>query len=290
MPFGFPSGYELKTQIIHELNPANDRIALSNLLSGGFDAREIEMFRTALHKSGKRSVDAFLEHRPDFIKVGKAATACLLMPCENEERLFAEGQPSWYEYLFGKLIAPFEEFERNSVSVLTFNYDRSLEQYLFTALRNSYGQTESECAKKLRSLPIIHLYGQLGELPALRQEGIEYGAPVNAENLRSAAGAIQIIHEDVKDKPQFQRAYKLLQDADRICFLGFGYDQTNLTRLSGYGPRRQQLVYGCAKGLTARECYFVQEQLKELGYGDNYSLQFMSEDALEFLRNCCPFD
>jgi hypothetical protein len=289
MPFGFPSGYELKTQITHDLNPAYNRIILSNIHDAGFSPQEIEAFRTALQKSGKRSVDAFLEHRPEFLKVGKTATACVLMPCENEERLFAEGQASWYEYFFNKLNARFEEFEKNSVSVLTFNYDRSLEQYLITALRNAYGKTSEECAEKLRSLPIVHLYGQLGELPSMSGEGIEYGAPVNTQNLTRSAEAIQIIHEDVKDKPQFQRAYELLQNADRICFVGFGYDETNLQRLSGYGPRRHQVLFACAKGLTGRECYLIQDKLKALGYGERYSLDNLG-DALEFLRNNCPFD
>jgi len=51
------------------------------------------------------------------------------LPYEDEEKLF-QNDPlrggGWYEYLFGKLKATFEEFGQNKLSVITFNYDRSL--------------------------------------------------------------------------------------------------------------------------------------------------------------------
>ena len=36
---------------------------------------------------------------------------------------------------------PFEDFEKNLVSVITFNYDRSLEQFLFISLKSRYGKS-----------------------------------------------------------------------------------------------------------------------------------------------------
>jgi hypothetical protein len=46
-----------------------------------------------------------------------------------------------------------------------FNYDRSLEHFLFTALKYSSGKSDDECAGKLKTIPIIHLHGDLGALP-----------------------------------------------------------------------------------------------------------------------------
>lgn len=290
MPFGFPSGRGLKTEITKQLKPSSNTPMLTNLIEVGFDPAFIEQFRSALQKSGKQSVDAFLEHRDEFRKVGKTAIACALMPLENEERLFTDEQPNWYEYFFSKLNARFEEFEKNSVSVLTFNYDRSLEHYLFTALRNAYGKPPEECAEQLLSLPIIHLYGQLGELPYLATEGIKFGAVINTENLKKCADGIQIIHDDVTNKPQFKRAHELLRNAERICFLGFGYDRVNLERLMAHGTNSSQEICGTAIGFTGRECFFIERQIKERGFERLYSLDFHSEDSLEFLRSQCVFD
>jgi hypothetical protein len=289
MPFGFPSGYQLKMQITDGLNPTHAREMLTHLLDAGFDRREIEEFRTALEKSGKRSVDAFLEHRLEFLRVGKTASACALLPCEIEDRLFAGGQQSWYEYFFNKLNARFDEFDKNSVSILTFNYDRSLEHYLITTLKNAYGKPLDECAAMLSSLPIVHLYGQLGELPTLGTGGINYGASLTPDTLLKSAKGIQIIHEDVTGKPQFQRAHNLLRDSERICFVGFGYDRINLSRLTGYKPSPNQEVFGSAMGLTGRESYLIKEQMQRLGF-NNVNLHYLDGEALEFLRNTCPFD
>lgn len=63
-----------------------------------------------------------------------------------------------------------------------------------------------------------------------------------------------------------ERAHKLLSDAGRVCFLGFGYDGTNLERLAGYTPSRSQVVIGSAKGFSTRECHLIGESLTKLGF------------------------
>jgi hypothetical protein len=40
----------------------------------GIDKQKLDSFRGALSRSGKQSVDSFLEHRPEFLDVGKAVT------------------------------------------------------------------------------------------------------------------------------------------------------------------------------------------------------------------------
>jgi hypothetical protein len=290
MPFGFPSGADLKTEITARLIHT-DRLH-SLLIEGGFESSHTEDFRTALLKSGKRSVDAFLEHRAEFLEVGKAASACALLPREREDYLF-RSQASWYDYFFNKLNARFEDFDRNSVSVLTFNYDRSLEHYLFTALKNAYGKTSEECVEALRSIPIVHLYGQLGELPPLASDGlgISYGSPVTVENLRRAASGIKIIHEAVTDEEPFKQAHALLGSATRVCFLGFGYAQTNLQRLMGYSPPTGgPEVLGSALGFTSRECSLIRSEFQALGFNKVVSLQELFGEVLPFLRHYCPFD
>jgi hypothetical protein len=304
MPFGFPSGSGLMTQIISRLSVMKDQMRLL-IREAGFKPEEIDDFRDALKKSGKRSVDAFLEHRTEFLAIGKIATACILLPYEREESIFRRDDSNWYEYFFNKLNARFEEFDKNSVSVLTFNYDRSLEQYLMTGLQNSYGKASGECAEKLHSLPIIHLYGQLGRLPSLGGEGIEFGAALNPDVLRRAAEGIQIIHEDVAKNPTFDRAHELLSNAERICFLGFGYDRTNLERLAPYRPPSGQVVIGSAKGFTGRECESIRETLTKLGfplptgnqvlkplafYPHEGGLDFGFGEVIQFLRQHCPLD
>jgi len=122
-------------------------------------------FREAFWKSGTVSVDAFLEGRPEFLDVGKFAIAYCLIPFESEANLFTPpgDHGDWYGYLSERLNRSFDEFEHNKLSIVTFNYDHSLEHYLFTSLLNWHGRSVDDCIGKFAKLPIIHVYGQLGK-------------------------------------------------------------------------------------------------------------------------------
>jgi hypothetical protein len=233
-------------------------------------------------------VDAFLEHRPEFLEVGKRAIAGALLPRERIEHLFSppRGQ-NWYEYLFRKMNAHFDEFRQNALSIVTFNYDRSLEDYLLTALRNSYGRPFKECAEQVRHIPIIHVYGQLGQHPELTDgPAVAYGRDAGPPVIVQAADGIKIIHEAASDA--FAHAHKVISEAQRLCFIGFGYDSTNLERLLS-NARKPTDVCGSAVGVTGREGFFIQNEFKRVGC-PNVSLDHQSVDALDFLRNQCPLD
>ena len=183
MPFGFPSGEELVSCILKELEgeePAGsalvrihqamaERKSARAVLTQAIDSIEPEMlidsFHEALFYSGRQSIDTFLEYNPQFLEVGKMAIASVLVPLENNRTLFST-TPNWYKLLFNHLDTRFEEFAENKLSILTYNYDRSLEQFLLTALRYSYRGMKAEydqCWEQLSKVPIIHLHGSLGE-------------------------------------------------------------------------------------------------------------------------------
>lgn len=119
------------------------------------------------------------------------------------------------------------------LDIITFNYDRSLEQYLYNAVETAYpGKSETQYRELLQSRRIIHVYGKLG--PLLWQDvdsHIRYGQTPNAEMLLKAASNIKIMREAQTITEEFTQAHKVLGEADRICFLGFGFDETNLQRL-----------------------------------------------------------
>ena len=175
-PYGFPTAKGLKELICEQFS--STRATASQLLSclnpegSKFTPEEFSEFTEAFLKSGQPSVDAFLERRPEFLGVGKLAIAFCLMPFEREEKLYhpdPERGEDWYEYLSVKLNSSFEEFGENKLSIITFNYDRSLEHYLLNSLINLHGKTRDECAKALAQIPIVHVYGQLGERPYPQQ-------------------------------------------------------------------------------------------------------------------------
>lgn len=280
-PYGFPTADELKNLIC--VTFSRPREAPDEILAPKFFE-----FREAFLRSGQSSVDAFLERRPGFLDVGKLAIAYCLIPYENESNLYfsSKGDPpfrggNWYQYLSGKLLdTPFERFGENKLSIITFNYDRSLEHYLFNALQNSYGKPFGKCAEMLGRIPIIHVYGQLGKQPYPKSECRPYRpdrSPFAA--VVQAAEGITLVH---KLKRKLDEAHALLAVAERICFLGFSYHELNLSRLAiDTRNIESKVIFGTAFGMIGEELSDIKTRVHQ-ALGSQITLS--NADNLQVLR------
>ncbi len=244
-PYGYPSGRELLQEIFGHLGNSHWISFLSQL---GVQEKAITSFRSQLYLSQQPSVDTFLEHRREFSDIGKLSIALALMTHEVEENLFgfSKREVGFYHYLFTQLNTGWEEFGNNQLSIITFNYDRSLEHYLFTALKNTYArpsydkaQPDEFNAQPLSKIPIIHVHGSLGPLPWQEEGGRPYSellrfseAPLQAaKDVETASKGILIVSEAEHSTAEFNRAFDCLKSAERIYFLGFGYHIPNLVKL-----------------------------------------------------------
>ncbi len=189
---GYPIGEKLLSDICQNLSK-EDIVQFQQLERLDFKKDEIFSFRESLIKSGVYSVDEFLENRQKFIKLGKTAIAQQLIPGENPDVLFASNK-NWYRYLLSGMNTTLDRFSQNQISFITFNYDRSLEQFLFLSLQHKFGLDDDN-------------------------------------ELRQVAKNIKIVSEDLKESEDFKLAKELLMEAEKIYFLGFGYNETNLNRL-----------------------------------------------------------
>lgn len=240
LDFGYPLGQKLKDNITRGTE-ADDNL-YSSLIRIGHPPKSIKAFHNALFRAGRSSIDAFLEHRArDFILIGKQAIAASLLLLQQDKNLFPStspvtGENNWYQYLFEKMNTGFDSFHLNKIAFVTFNYDRSLEHYLFESLKNLYGKSDPEVAAVLQKIPIIHVHGQLGNLPWQKNTRngpyIPYVKTTDEGHIVNAASGIQIVSEQEDVTANFAPAIRELQSAQRIIFLGFGYNSTNLARLS----------------------------------------------------------
>ena len=217
---------ELQHTVVEALTPAYD--------DPGWYSRSYDKFVDEFSKSSLYSIDFFLEHRTEFMRIGKMAIAAHLIQFENEERL-RDSDGNWYMYLYDRLKSSFDDFDNNAISFITFNYDRSLEQFLFEAIRARFDKSSDECGKKLKNIPIVHLYGQLDSLIWQDRNGMPY-VPEDGliHRIKGATKNIKLISDerDINKSLEFQKAYKLIENAQKIYFLGFGFDETNLERLN----------------------------------------------------------
>jgi SIR2-like domain len=226
--YGFPTGRELLLQILEGCQ-AGQKLRNFLLDKMGFDETGVDLFSEALRYSGAPSVDLFLENRKNFEEIGKCAIAATLIPYEKYDSFAAQKAPRWYETIF-TLMVEGGKFEENQLSVLTFNYDRSLEAFFFLALKNLRGLDDEKATEQLSKIKIVHLHGALGT--KLRSEGTErgYQPQLKLDWIREAAKQIKIVHE-IKPGKEFETAFKLLVWAEEIIFLGFGFHPVNVQRL-----------------------------------------------------------
>lgn len=283
-PYGFPLGGELYNLVLGEFSEgAAGRPYLMNTTP--FTGRELDPFIGSLRHSGLTSVDAFLERRPEFMEVGKAAMAVLLAQRENSVALWG-GHENWLQYLYNRMIgSSLEEFSQNQVSFVTFNYDRSVEMFLSTALQNAFGKTTEEVAAVLNEIPIIHLHGRLGYLPWQNpSQGREYSGHIDQAVMEICRREIKVVHEDITDRDKdFARAKQVLGAAQRVYLLGFGFGTKNVERLD-LRSLTPEIFEGTAFGFTDQE-----RHSNVVLCGGKVTLH-TGYQCLEFLRNRTPLD
>lgn len=226
--YGFPLGRGLRDRICCLPDSAAAR-AIADL---GYEREEFRKFIQTLRHSGYTSVDWFLEDHPEFTEVGKVAIAAALIPLENPDRLFPPGAPTghWYELLLNKLYSSDGAFNGSPLSIVTFNYDRSLEHYLFRVLETRSGAAD-RAVDALACLEIVHVHGRLGGLYPLVGDGRPYLPQISSDEIRTAADQIIVIGKASGDTMEFERARALLFEAERIIFLGFGFHPLSVHRL-----------------------------------------------------------
>ena len=176
------------------------------------------------------------------------------------------------------------------VSIITFNYDRSLEYYLLTVMR-THIRVEEEAFTLTKNLPIVHVYGQLGLPDYYRHNRARpYRSEVSPPIIATCLSSMFLFTEGSKQVRQYFRSEQGLIDqyvrqAENLCFLGFGYNETNLRRLGIDENFTGDKILGTAYGLGADERKRVRDRL---GIPDS-NLGGPNEGILDFLKNHAVF-
>lgn len=295
--YGFPTGEQLVEEIVGFPNRAE---TLELLMSAGDSEKDISCFVNDLAASDDASVDSFLEHRPEYLRIGKLAIVLSLIPKERDRTLTRKyrthannklGQLAWYHYLWRAMAAPKQEFGANSVSFITFNYDRSLERYFFLALKAKHGyRLEGECLSDLYGIYFLHVYGSLGDQCFSEHP---YGREISANELQRTAARLKVIHEELADTDTFSQAQTLLREANTICFLGYGFHELNnerlgLAEIARDDKLRRQRWFSSSYGMTRAEFSRKTRNFVQRFVYHNHGLEKYvgqeSDGALEVLR------
>jgi hypothetical protein len=266
MPYGFPSGDELKMHIISQLENYPTLVGPATQLEhltreANIEDYHVKNFRDELAGASHVTIDRFLENRPEFGAIGKLAIAATLIPFERssiismfipskvkDQKRIAEG---WYKYFAQQLRLSSTYWGDGLLTIITYNYDRSLEYFLFRILTSTCKKSQQECWDIFQTIPIIHIYGELGAFNPI-DDGLPYAPSLNIETARAAAKNIRLMHE-AKNEGLTNRSKTAVENAEVVCFLGFGYHPENIEPLAVKARTQGKRVLGTAYQLTKAE-------------------------------------
>lgn len=264
IPYDFPSGPELRDAICLDSAPKG---MLSEVLSNTMrvDPALTADFGKAFQRSAL-SVDAFLSRRLEYKDIGKLCIAVELCRREMPARVLRlDNKDNWYALLWEALtrdVMTLADAYANQVKIVTFNYDRSLEYFLFEAAKHTFRASYEEALKYVNWLGVLHVYGCLGAFGPEPVRGVRiYTDELTTETIQTAAAGIRVIPEARNNDSVFTQAGELVAWCRRLCFLGFGFDFLNLSRLNipaileRMNPRPQIVLSTLGKTNVELEAY-----------------------------------
>ena len=234
-----------------------------------------------------QSIDDFLNIHStnrEINFVGKLAIAKSILGYEKKSPIFFDVsnafnkmdfnviQDTWYSKFFRILSKGVADRNKlfSNISVVNFNYDKSLEHFLIHAIKSYYGGTQQEAAECLSGLRIFHPYGTVGQLAdkISNYHGVSYGsADSRPEYLVSC---LRTYTEQIEDKNLLDEIRRMVLNSKRIIFLGFGFHEQNMSLLKvDAGERRT--IYATAQGISEADTSIILTQLLENGIGTGFS-------------------
>ncbi len=231
---GYPIGEELIRQI---KNPESSGLHTPPALS------------TLLDEMQPLSIDTFLSYHPDFEENGKELIARAIL--NKEEKNFLDSK-NWYRFLIDALISQCKKSEEiliniENLMIATFNYDISLEYYLYSRLKK-ISFFDNKIDDFFKNIRIIHAYGQLGCFSwhkefcnkTYENENIERRLPdtygnrgKSFEKLAKGIDIIGIRKWNPQTPPKHIELIRdFLGEAKKVYILGFGFYEENMELIS----------------------------------------------------------
>ena len=301
-PYGFPTSIGLKNDIIK--NSDQYYWKLNTDYPNKFmqyqrteHSNKLKMFAMQFQDSKTTSIDLFLNTNKDLAVTGKEAIVLSLNIFEENltEKIMKDvTHYNWLDYLYNNFlidgiqeIGDAKKFLTNKISFITFNYDRSLEHFLWTALRNYFRKLGLDDLMELFSaIKIYHVYGDLGSYKDVIEEENDsnpLGGIKKVSQLTKISKNIKTIYEREKLDSE-KEIENMFREAKHGYFMGFGFAPENVNALKlDKIEWENKLVFSTAVDLISREKSRIIDRLPK----DLRKIKFPKEemDCLELLKN-----
>ncbi len=243
----------------------NDQLTVTKILElAGFGA-----LRTALIEFSPLSIDAFLRDNPNHLEAGNAMIIYSLLKREDKELFKIQTKSmkkkteseedkldNWYPCFINDLTSGCagnpKELLKNKIEVITFNYDLSLEYFLYSRLQNVHVFKDS-IAKEflLTKFFCEHVYGSLydksiveisygiyhenDDTPAFNKTVVNFKRLIfalhNQKNINTMWSERKGADDKALHDEKLAKRKEMINEAKKIFFIGFGFDRDNLNQL-----------------------------------------------------------
>ena len=252
---GFPLGNELYNRAIKDI--LGDPESIIGRILQGLKIEEIITgdyveFARKLKNSDLQSVDEFTYHHPQFEQIAKVILLYYITICENKFDLFDQAKSHWYRYIWNLIkTTDFEDFPAKDLGFISFNYDRSLEHYLYTTIYSTYGSRNNLDSKRLmnklfKKIPIYHVYGKIDNLKFMDESSyLDYEKVdfINNKNqqkritlgeklvniYKSRIDNLKLIYSDRKlPDSNIDQIRDIIINSGQLVFIGFAFNELNM--------------------------------------------------------------
>jgi hypothetical protein len=265
LAYGYPSGVQLRDELLQKLQGLEN-----HLLALEYGPDVWSRAQQSLLRSQFQSVDDFLERYPEHAEVMKLAVTYLLNNRENVDSLLdPRRKDHWYNRLFFDYLDGDAALGGGILSVVTFNYDISLETYIYETLLARNRLSPAEAVRAMSNLPIVHVYGDLGPHAHLAGHGRLYESFRTVEQLRDSARGISTCHEPAT-REAVAVARRYICESEAVGIMGFGFSKQNLDLLRLEDGLREDVEFRATDANGRAEALLrarVGEQARVIAHG-----------------------
>ena len=319
--FGLPLGSELKTKISDVVGLYYDNKSRNLKKGSSFIFQTIqelsyqnsEQRRTIdlLWEAGSQikeampqalSIDNFLQvhaKNPEIVVMGKLGIAYSILDAERSSKLqfdksrienrpnFLTLENTWLSEFVKILLEGIERGDTSTfknVEIVTFNYDRIIEEYLGYAISNQWLISIDEAREIVNNISIIHVYGSVGLLPWQigDKAKIKFGAVTSPSNLNQASSTLRTFGESYEKNEIQGEILGSVRKSEQIVFIGFSFMSINMKFFAI--PEREKLhaIIATGLGLSKSDRELIETELANLHARPKSKPHWTKEFGLKF--------
>lgn len=316
---GFPIGLELKSVISNKLDlrfDFGDRqvgtgdVTIYTALRQQYQNRINDYLHACWQiRDGiilSDSIDDFIDahqHDEKIAVCGKLAIARGILEAERNSKLFFKlnnvedtidfksVDKTWYSKFYRLLTKQTTKAKLDSifdnVTLINFNYDRSLEHFLVHALTVHYRIKIEEAQNLVQKLNIYRPYGSVGSYFGRIKPFVEFGfsgvRPVNEVTLN-----LKTYTEQVEEGDELKVIQQAIQSAEVLVFLGMAFHPNNMKLLHSEVRTKAKRIYATRKGISDHDLGVVTSQIDEMiGRAGIKRRNNSKPDDIFFAQECC---